>query len=329
VSLQAGTTIHQTLSCEDAMRWKQGTIRHQVAIGRHGFTLIELLVVIAIIGVLAALLLPAVQAAREASRRTQCRNNLHQLGVALHNYHDTTHCFPPGYVSTFDSSGNDTGAGWGWGSIVLPQVEQLALQKTVDFHQPIESAANSAARVRVFRVFVCPSDKFKETWTAIKRDPLGNPLATICQIASANYIGVFGVSEPGIDGEGMFFRDSRISLRDVTDGTSTTLLVGERSKTWCDATWVGAVTDASLFPPPGSPALRQVQNASGMVLGHTSEGPPSGPDLECNNFSSLHSQGANFLYVDGHVGFISSFIDRALFNALATRDGGETVGDDQ
>jgi len=313
------------------MQNQQGAIGRRRSRWSSGFTLIELLVVIAIIGILAALLLPAVQAAREASRRTQCRNNLHQIGIALHNYHDAARSFPPGYVSNFDSLGNDTGGGWGWASIVLQQVEQLGLQKSANFQQPIESASNTNARLTVVPTYICPSDKFKETWTAVKRDPLGNPLATICHIASANYIGVFGVSEPGIGGEGMFFRDSHIALRDVTDGTSTTLLVGERSKTWCDATWVGAVTDASLFPPPGSPALPQVQNASGMVLGHTSEGPPSAPvGLECNNFSSLHSQGANFVFVDGHVQFVSTFIDRNVFNAMATRAGGETVavGDD-
>ena len=293
-----------------------------------GFTLIELLVVIAIIATLAALLLPAVQAAREASRRTQCRNNLHQIGVALHNYHDSSRCFPPGYASAFDNAGNDTGSGWGWAAILLPQVEQVALHNSANFELPIESAPNAAARISVVPTYICPSDAFKENWSAIKRDPLGNPLATICQIASANYIGVFGVSEPGIYGEGIFFRDSKVAIRDVTDGTSTTLMVGERSNTWCDATWVGAVTEASLFPGPKSPALPQVQNSSGMVLGHTSEGPPSGPGLECNNFSSLHSQGASFLYVDGHVQFVSSSIDRQVFNAMATRGGGETVGEE-
>src|SRR5437016_6269314 len=102
-----------------------------------GFTLIELLVVIAIIATLAAMLLPAVQAAREASCRTQCRNNLHQIGVALHNYHDSARCFPPGYASAFDSAGNDTGSGWGWAAILLPQVEQVALHKSANFELPI------------------------------------------------------------------------------------------------------------------------------------------------------------------------------------------------
>jgi prepilin-type processing-associated H-X9-DG protein len=152
-------------------------------------------------------------------------------------------------------------------------------------------------------------------------------LATICQVASANYIGVFGVTEPGIDGEGIFFRDSKIGVRDVIDGTSATLQVGERSQHWCQATWVGAVTDASLYPPPGSPALPQVQNSAGTVLGHTSEGPPNSPGLECNNFSSRHGDGAQFVFVDGHVQFISTYIDRTIFNALATRAGGEYVGD--
>ncbi len=306
---------------------QQGMFVGRIRQRNSGFTLIELLVVVAIIGVLAALLLPAVQAAREASRRTQCRNNLHQIGVALENYHDASRCFPPGYVSGFDNAGNDTGMGWGWGAILLPYVEQVALDQSAHFELPIESATNASARVSQLNLYVCPSDTITPTWAAVKRDTLGNPLATICQVASANYLGVFGVTEPGVDGEGVFFRDSKIVARDVTDGTSATFAVGERSQHWCQATWVGAVTDASIFPPPGSPALPQVQNSAGMVLGHTSEGPPNSAGLECNNFSSRHGDGAQFVFVDGHVQFISTYIDRTIFNALATRAGGESVGD--
>ena len=101
---------------------------------RLAFTLIELLVVISIIGVLIALLLPAVQAARESARRTKCVNNLKQLGVAMHTYESASRCFPPGYVSNFDTSGTDTGPGWGWAAMLLPQFEQKPLFDAINFN---------------------------------------------------------------------------------------------------------------------------------------------------------------------------------------------------
>src|SRR5579864_5723515 len=125
---------------------------------KRGFTLIELLVVIAIIAVLVALLLPAVQQAREAARRSQCKNNLKQVGLALQNYHGSRNTFPPGYVSTFDGSGNDTGPGWGWGAMILPELDQAPLQNGISFTQPIEAAANATARVTTLSASLCPSD---------------------------------------------------------------------------------------------------------------------------------------------------------------------------
>src|SRR6266436_5022135 len=200
---------------------------------RQAFTLVELLVVIAIIGVLVALLLPAVQQAREAARRTQCKNNLKQIGLALQNYHGDFLRFPPGYVSNFDASGNDTGPGWGWGAMILPQLEQQNLQNSIDFKQPIEAAANAAPRIAPLPAYLCPSDSVRPAWPAVTRDPIGNPTATICDVASADYVAVFGISEPGIDGEGVFFRDSGIGLKDIRDGASSTLLVGERTQFTC------------------------------------------------------------------------------------------------
>lgn len=294
---------------------------------RRGFTLIELLVVIALVAILIALLLPAVQQAREAARRTQCNNNLKQIGLALQNYAESFRSFPPGYVSNFDSAGIDIGPGWGWAAMILPQMEQKAVHKNIRFDLPIEAPPNSTVRLSAIPAFRCASDSARPTWLAVKRDAVGNPTATICEVATASYVGVFGVSEPGVDGEGIFFRNSQIAPRDITDGSSQTLLVGERSQRWCEATWLGAVTDARLFPPAGSPAAPIVENASGMILGHTFEGPPNAPGTEGNNFSSEHAGGANLLFADGHVQFLSTSMSKLTFRALSTRAGHETIGE--
>lgn len=294
---------------------------------KRAFTLIELLVVIAIIAVLIALLLPAVQQARESARRITCVNQLKQLGLALQNYHDAHRSFPPGYVSSFDASGTDTGPGWGWNSLILSEMDQATLRSTITFESRIESPVNDNARIRTVPTLICPTDVTQPNWNAVTRDAVGNPLTTICTVASASYVGVFGIAEPGIDGEGIFFRDSSIGQRDVIDGSSHTLLVGERSQKWCVASWVGAVTGSQLFPPANSPAVPLVENASGTILGHTFEGPPNAPGLECNCFSSLHTGGANFVFADGHVQFLATSMDRATFKAMSTRAGNENTGE--
>lgn len=294
---------------------------------RRGFTLIELLVVIAIVSVLVSLILPAVQQAREAARRAQCKNNLKQIGLALENYLGSFNKFPPGYVSTFDAGGNDLGPGWGWGAMILPQLEQANLQVAINFNQPIEAPVNAVPRVASLKVYLCPSDTVRPFWSAVMRDATGKPTSTICDVSSSDYVAVFGISEPGIDGEGVFFRNSGMAMKDIRDGSSSTLLVGERTQSYCEATWVGSVTGARIFPPAGSPAAPELQHASGMTLGHTQEGAPNAPDIECNNFSSAHSGGAQFVFADGHVQFISKNINRAIFQALSTRAGGETIGD--
>ncbi len=295
-----------------------------------GFTLIELLVVIAILAVLMGLLLPAVQKVREAAARTQCVNNLKQIGLALQNYHDTARSFPPGYISSYDSAGNDTGPGWGWAAFLLPQMEQQNLYNAIQFTQNIEAPANSAPRVQPLKPYVCPSDSVSPTWTATKYDLAGKPIASICEVAAASYVGNFGVSEPGVDGEGIFFRNSKVTIGEVTDGTSLTMLVGERSFRWAEATWVGAVASASMVTSANSPAQPGEWVSSGFVLGHTFEGAggPGSPGTEGNGFSSQHSQGAHFVFVDGHVQFLRTAMDHQVYRALSTRAGGEVVGGD-
>src|SRR5712672_3144627 len=123
---------------------------------KRGFTLIELLVVIAIIAVLIALLLPAVQQAREAARRTQCKNNLKQLGLALHGYHDAFQVFPPGYVagSPFKDGETDTSPGWGWPAMILPQFEQGALHDSINFSLPVQNPANANPIRTILPIFI-------------------------------------------------------------------------------------------------------------------------------------------------------------------------------
>jgi prepilin-type processing-associated H-X9-DG protein len=155
----------------------------------------------------------------------------------------------------------------------------------------------------------------------------GAAQGNICQVAPANYVGMYGVGEPGPDGDGVFFRDSRIAMRDVTDGVSQTLFVGERSFNLGQATWVGNVTGAILYPVDNDAVGRYVpETGAGMVLGHVGEGVgPESPLSDVNQFYSRHSGGLNFLFGDGHVAFLKASLNYRTYLALATRNGGEVV----
>jgi prepilin-type N-terminal cleavage/methylation domain-containing protein len=297
---------------------------------RRAFTLVEILVVIAIIGMLVALLLPAVQAAREAARRAQCANNLKQLGVALTSYHDSQRTFPSGYISGFDVNGNDTGPGWGWAAMLLPQIEQGTLYATINFKLPIEDPSNTA-RLQAIPTLLCPSDEVEPSWRAETRDAGGNPTAVICNVAPANYVAMFGTSDPGVDGDGMFFRNSRVALNDITDGSSNTIALGERSHLLGEAAWAGSVTSTLLYPDPseGEIGKARLESAPGMILGHVGLGNgPNSPNSEVNQFYSLHGAGVDFVFADGHVKFLPSTIDYQVYRALATMATSDLIGGD-
>ena len=294
---------------------------------RPGFTLIELLVVIAIIAILIGLLLPAVQKVREAAARTQCVNKMKQVGLALHNYHDANLKFPPGYVSAYDSMGNDTGPGWGWAAHILPQMEQDNLFRLIDPKQPIESAANAQARIGIVKSYLCPSDTPpQQAFPVGPRLANGQLISTTCTVAPANYVGNFGVGEPGVDGDGVFFRGSTVRIGEITDGTSSTLMVGERSFKHAESTWVGAVTGSNQTATPGSPMPMQIENASNFVLAHTGEtyDGPANPS-EINHYTARHTGGGNFVFADGHVSYLSRSTSYTTYKALSTRSKGEAI----
>ena len=312
---------------------------------RRGFTLIELLVVIAIIAVLVALLLPAVQAAREAARRTHCVNNLKQIGLAMANYQATHSGFPIGYCSQWDVNFQvDRGTGWGWCSMILPQMEQANVFNGINFLTTIPDASNSTCRTTPLANFFCPSDNMPRTWTANGGEAyfnrgqiyiINNP---ICDVAGSNYPGVFGIGEPGVAGEGIFFRDSYVRLIDVTDGLTNTMCVSERTAMMLlnrgYATWVGAVPGATLWscgPNPNDPDSGSCvhEDGSGMTLGHTGEGTgPGSNSKDVNQFASQHGKGANFLFCDGRVQFLRLGINYNVYKALSTRAGGEIISED-
>jgi prepilin-type N-terminal cleavage/methylation domain-containing protein/prepilin-type processing-associated H-X9-DG protein len=318
---------------------------------RRGFTLIELLVVIAIIAVLIALLLPAVQAAREAARRTQCANNLKQIGLALHTYHGSLNVFPPGFLSKPDpSTGNNAGPGWGWGAMILPQLEQAAVFNAINFSLPIEVAANTTAGLTKINTYICPSDgslmpQFTVVDSTAAAGPPPVPGKPICDVASSSYVGSFGKgdvsslfpysptdSPPGRDnGEGLFFRNRSVSIAEVLDGTSQTFAIGERSQHLSRATWTGAVTNAAV-------PLTELQAVTGfdpetgdaLVLSHTGEDRgPNSIKPHADQYWSRHPGGAQFVMGDGSVKFIKEQIGFTIFQALATRAGGEVLSADQ
>jgi len=286
------------------------------------FTLVELLVVIAVIGILVALLLPAVQSAREAARRTSCFNNLKQVGLALHQHHDLHARLPSGWVGREPGTERPLAEGepgWGWASFILPQLEEQALaDNLIDYTLPILDPANEAARTHFIPLYRCPSDAPSDQQFGLGEE--GSATSVLTRLAVANYVGIHGTQEidEGEDlpvgeqcvSDGTFYHLSRTRFRDVLDGLSKTIVVGERSSRFGFSTWAGSV-------PGGDEAMAR-------ILG-VADHPPNTANRHLDDMSSEHPQGANFLLGDGAVRLIGETIDEQVFQGLATRAGGEPV----
>jgi prepilin-type N-terminal cleavage/methylation domain-containing protein/prepilin-type processing-associated H-X9-DG protein len=314
---------------------------------RRAFTLVELLVVIAIIGILIALLLPAIQAARESARRAQCSSNLHQVGVAMQNHESALHVFPSAYVvtpggamGTIDANG-DAGPGWTGLFQLLPYIEGSTAQKLFNRSVPCWDPSNAVAAKQVVAIYRCPSVP-DTSLTYVVKDSSGKQLA---EFSRANYVLCAGRddapwSNPHPDvssvADGVFFRNSRIRIKDITDGTSHTMFATEQTPTHSDSTWVGIVRGAATCPSPRYPlavcdvAAPQINYHSGPGSGENPPTikPPNDPfPGYVDETHSDHPGGCNVLMGDGSVRWVSDLVNQLVWEAIATRAGKETLDD--
>ena len=299
----------------------------------NGFTLIELLVVIAIIAVLIALLLPAVQQAREAARRTQCRNNLHQIGLALHNYHDTHGCFPPLAIGhnlggVDNTCWSNYGNYWGWIPMVLPFLDETAIYNACNFSQDCWNAtANTTAKRQTLSQLACPS---LPSWPPT---PASNP----SQYTASSYKACHGTHEqcrartPSCGGgsncsqttKGMFLNGMSHRIRDIRDGTSQSIAVGEHSWYLMEAVW-----DRVGLPDTNIRSGWEYGSATAAGAWYPMGTDPTTWGAVMFVFSSEHEGGAFFLFGDGQVRFLSENIDFTTYKALGTIAGNEVVDDE-
>lgn len=318
---------------------------------RRGFTLIELLVAISIIAVLIALLLPAVQAAREAARRIQCVNNLKQMGLALQNYHDAMSTFPMSYAarSPFINGATDTAPGWGWGTMILSQLEQSTIFNAVNFALPVEGPQNSTVVRSIITTYLCPSDPIPGGPFGVT-DKSGNVLALMGPTSYAACVGndftdsTTGLNNDGL-GNGVMFRNSGISIAAISDGTSQTITVGERAWSINSGPWAGVVTNGVINRGPANPCPKTgalYYLAATLVQAHTNVlNTDTDPDGGLDDYSSRHPGGANFVFADGSVHFLKSVLRNSgqrpdgstiyaspTFLAMGTRAGGEVISAD-
>jgi prepilin-type N-terminal cleavage/methylation domain-containing protein/prepilin-type processing-associated H-X9-DG protein len=317
---------------------------------RGGFTLVELLVVIAIIAILVGLLLPAVQKVRGAAARAQCQNNLKQIGLALHNYHDTVGYFPTSIRASATAAVRSS-----WATYTLPYIEQEALFKNYDFTQNWDAPANLPVTSTPIKIFQCPTTPYAQRqdgdqqlaptggWQAVVAVSDYGPITSVTPQLAALYPGQVQAL-PGI-----LERNAHPRMADVTDGLSNTILIAESAgrpyvyrinkqvgspydpanpvrvngggwaRAASDFDLKGASPDGTTFPGPGA-----LNVTNGKDVGNTFPDPVFGSNGTGETYS-FHPGGANILFGDGAVHFVQEGIDIITYAALVTRNGSEAV----
>lgn len=336
----------------DRFRWRGRS--HTSVRSHRGFTLIELLVVIAIIAVLIALLLPAVQQAREAARRSQCKNNLKQIGLALHNYHGTYQMFPAAFIYSASVIGNADSM-YGWGTSILPYIDQAPLYTAINpggrtLRQVASSTDADAALLKTpLSGFRCPSDVAAPTnnlsfwgssgWSPQMNATIGVSTSNFNGVGTSNYVamvgpGGFGSAQGTLNGsvrtfndlKGIFFANSFRRIRDITDGTSNTIAITERDGGRISQT--NAQNLAGVWVGPGQVStLRQVYQVLAIGSSYINDGAATVEASPVQGAGSFHVGGAHFLIADGSVRFISENVSSDTYSALCQRDDGIPVGE--
>jgi prepilin-type N-terminal cleavage/methylation domain-containing protein/prepilin-type processing-associated H-X9-DG protein len=305
---------------------------------RSAFTLVELLVVIAIIGILVALLLPAVQAAREAARRSQCTNNLKQMGIGLHNHHDTLKTLPPGVMRPTGPENSENGSHWT--AYLLPFIEQTPLyDKIAPLENPVpvwaDGGVRQAACSTLIPAFRCPSSADPDTLNS--QGIASRVLSNYGAVASGTS-GLPGHAQAGENGfylddggpdharfNGVFTFNKKRKLSDITDGTSNTAGVAEwfRYENTADGNSNNTICDHFIL---GSPDINNLHTHAYGSLGH----PINRRDDQHAGraaFRSRHPGGANLMLMDGSVRFLNENVADVVRGAMGTRNGGEVVND--
>ena len=272
--------------------------QRQFTLRQVGFSLVELLVVIALIGVLIALLLPAVQAAREASRRTQCQNNLRHIGLAILTYEQQSATLPIGCVEKRIPGKTPPGRQFSWLATVLPQLELATLHDQINFKVPYDDASNQIAAETVLSVLLCPSTT---RWAKERNGNWAGAADGSHGLAVADYGGIFGAALVSPSANGVMLNDRAVALSEITDGTSNTLMVAEDTgRDWImDGQWINGENIFDQLGPINS--------------------------QQHNEIWSDHTGGAFSLRCDGSVLFIEERISPKVLQALCTRSGTELL----